>query len=160
MKRVWGFFSRAWNKISSGWAPYLEEAVEAEDLSLQMMGNSVPSFSFFFMLGLASAIATFGLIANSAPAIIGAMIIAPLMSPILSLSYGLVIIDRRLITLSAITVVAGTILVVVIGFTCTLVFGMRITGSEILSRTSQHCWTWVWLWQQEVPLLSLRRGPA
>ncbi len=136
MKRAWGFFSRVWNKISGGWAPYLEETIKAEDLSLQMMRASVPSFGFFFMLGLASAIATFGLIANSAPAIIGAMIIAPLMSPILSLSYGLVIIDRRLITLSAITVVAGTILVVVIAFTSTFVFGMRITGSEILSRTS------------------------
>ena len=101
-----------------------------------MMRGSVPSFGFFFMLGLASTIATFGLIANSAPAIIGAMIIAPLMSPILSLSYGLVIIDRRLITLSAITVAAGMILVVVIAFTSTFVFGMRITGSEILSRTS------------------------
>jgi uncharacterized hydrophobic protein (TIGR00271 family) len=136
MKRVWGFFSRVWNKISGGWAPYLEETVGAEDLSLQMMRASTPSFGFFFMLGLASAIATFGLIANSAPAIIGAMIIAPLMSPILSLSYGLVIVDKRMITLSAITVVAGTILVVVIAFISTFVFGMRITGSEILSRTS------------------------
>ena len=136
MQRAWGFISRVWNKISAGWAPYLEETVKAEDLSLQMMRASVPSFGFFFMLGLASAIATFGLIANSAPAIIGAMIIAPLMSPILSLSYGFVIIDRRLITLSAITISAGTLLVVAIAFTSTFVFGMRITGSEILSRTS------------------------
>jgi uncharacterized hydrophobic protein (TIGR00271 family) len=101
-----------------------------------MMRSAIPSFGFFFMLGLASVIATFGLIANSAPAIIGAMIIAPLMAPILSLSYGLVIMDRRLITLSIMTVTAGTILVVVIAFMSLFVLGMRITGSEILSRTS------------------------
>jgi uncharacterized hydrophobic protein (TIGR00271 family) len=136
MKRAWRLLSRIWSNVAAGWAPHLEGAIPAKDLSLQMMRSAIPAFGFFFMLGLASAIATFGLIANSAPAIIGAMIIAPLMAPILSLSYGLVIIDRRLITLSIISVTAGAILVVVIAFVSTLVFGMRITGPEILSRTS------------------------
>jgi uncharacterized hydrophobic protein (TIGR00271 family) len=136
MKRAWGFISRIWKKILGGWVPYLEETIASEELSPSMVRSSIPSFGFFFMLGLASAIATFGLIANSAPAIIGAMIIAPLMSPILSLSYGLVTFDRRLITLSIITVATGTVLVVAIAFTSSVLFGLRITGSEILSRTS------------------------
>jgi len=136
MRKIWRIFTRMWNGISGGWVPYLEESVGADELVHQMMRASIPSFGFFFMLALAAAIATFGLIANSAPAIIGAMIIAPLMSPILSLSYGLVMIDRRMITLSAITVATGMMLVVLIAFTITSVFGMRITGSEILSRTS------------------------
>jgi len=136
MKGKWVIFARVWKSIFAGWAPYLEETVTADNLSLEMTRASLPSFGFFFMLGLASAIATFGLIANSAPAIIGAMIIAPLMSPILSLSYGFVSFNRRLITLSIITVAAGTILVIAIAFTCSLLFGLRVTGSEILSRTS------------------------
>lgn len=101
-----------------------------------MARASIPSFGFFFMLGIATAIATFGLIVNSAPTIIGAMIIAPLMSPILSLSYGLVIFDRRLIVRSIITLTAGTVLVIVIAFTMSLSFGLRLIGSEIISRTS------------------------
>lgn len=136
MKRVWEFIRRIWKNVLGGWAPYPEETVAAEELSLAMVRASIPSFGFFFMLGIAAAIATFGLIVNSAPTIIGAMIIAPLMSPILSLSYGLVILDRQLVTRSIITVAAGTALVVAIAFAMSMSFGLTLTGSEIISRTS------------------------
>ncbi|NIP23782.1 MAG: DUF389 domain-containing protein, partial [Phycisphaerae bacterium] len=124
-------------KLTGGWAPYVEDAVPGSDLTQQMHQVSIPSFAFFFMLALAAVIATFGLIANnSAPAIIGAMIIAPLMAPIMSLSYGLVVFERRLITRSILTVICGVILVMVLAYLTTLLFGLRITGSEILNRTS------------------------
>ena len=128
--------TRIWRKLTGGWTPYVEDSVPAPDLTLQMHQASIPSFGFFFMLGLAAAIATFGLIANSAPAIIGAMIIAPLMSPIMSLAYGLVVFEKRLISRSILTVIAGVILVVVLAYLITLLFGLRITGSEILNRTA------------------------
>ncbi len=127
--------SRIWKKISGGWTPYLETPTSVEDLSHQMLRVSIPSFGFFFMLALATAIVTFGLIQNSGPTIIGAMIIAPLMAPIMSLSYGLAIFDRRLIRLSVVTIAAGIILVVAIAYISTRLFGLRVTGSEILSRT-------------------------
>jgi uncharacterized hydrophobic protein (TIGR00271 family) len=114
----------------------VEDAVSAPDLDLQMRQASILSFAFLFMLALAAAIATFGLITNSAPAIIGAMIIAPLMSPIMSLSYGLVVFEKWLIIRSIVTVIVGVILVVVLAYIITLLFGLRITGSEILNRTS------------------------
>ena len=136
MKGAWGFICHVWKNVRAGWAPYLEETVAAEEVSLAMMHASIPSFGFFYMLGIATAIATFGLIVNSAPTIIGAMIIAPLMSPILSLSYGLVIFDRQLILRSIISVAAGAALVVAIAFIMSVLFGLRLTGSEILSRTS------------------------
>jgi uncharacterized hydrophobic protein (TIGR00271 family) len=130
------FLARKWRKLSGGWAPYVEDAVPGSDLTLQMHQVSVPSFAFFFMLALAAVIATFGLIVNSAPAIIGAMIIAPLMAPIMSLSYGLVVFERQLVTRSILTAISGVILVVVLAYLTTLLFGLRITGSEILNRTS------------------------
>ncbi len=73
-------------KITRGWAPYLEGPVSAEELNTQMYSNAIPSHGFFLMLGLSAIIATLGLIADSAPAIIGAMIIAPLMAPIVSVA--------------------------------------------------------------------------
>ena len=130
------FLGRIWHKLTGGWAPYLEDTVPATDLTLEMHQASIPSFGFFFMLALAAAIATFGLIANSAPAIIGAMIIAPLMAPIMSLSFGLVVFERQLISRSILTVIAGVILVVVLAYLTTLLFGLRITGPEILNRTT------------------------
>ncbi len=130
------FLVQKWRQLTGDWAPYVEDAVPASDLALQMGQASIPSYGFFYMLALAAAIATFGLIANSAPAIIGAMIIAPLMSPIMSLSYGLVVFETVLIMRSILTVIAGVILVVALAYIITLLFGLRITGSEILNRTS------------------------
>jgi len=123
-------------KITRGWAPYLEGPVSAEELNTQMYSNAIPSHGFFLMLGLSAIIATLGLIANSAPAIIGAMIIAPLMAPIVSIAYGIACTDKHLITLSAMTITAGTLVVVGIAYAGVSVFGLRIAGSEILARTS------------------------
>ncbi len=127
--------SRVWRQLTGDWTVFVEETVPGAELAANMHQSSIPSLSFFFMLGLAVVIATLGLIGNSAPTIIGAMIVAPLMSPITSFSFGMVIFDRVLISRSLITVMAGVILVVAMAYLITLMFGMRITGSEILNRT-------------------------
>jgi uncharacterized hydrophobic protein (TIGR00271 family) len=114
----------------------IEETISQQTLSEQMRDGSGPTFAFFTMLAFASAIATFGLITNSAPAIIGAMIIAPLMSPIIGLSFGAVIGDRNIVGQSIASIATGTALVVLIGYLATFVFDMRIAGSEILARTA------------------------
>ncbi len=72
-----------------------------------MMASAIPALSFYVMLGLATAIATLGLLSNSAPVVIGAMIVAPLMQPIVSFSFGIVVADWRLILYSTLTVVSG-----------------------------------------------------
>ena len=105
-------------------------------MALEMRAASAPSIGFFFMMAMASAIATFGLIADSAPAIIGAMIIAPMMVPIMSLAYGLLTLNTRTVTASILTVSCGAVLVVAIAFASTKLSGMRVAGPEILSRTS------------------------
>ena len=76
--------ARKWRQLKSDWAPYLDQKTLGADLAQQMGQASIPSFDFFFLLALAAAIATFGLLVSSAPAIIGAMIIAPLMAPIMT----------------------------------------------------------------------------
>ena len=130
------YLARKWRQLTFDWAPHIEEAVPAADLSQQMRQASILSFAFFLMLALAAAIATLGLIANSAPAIIGAMIIAPLMNPIMSLSYGLVTVETRSIIRSILTILSGLALVVVVAYISSISFGLRIAGSEILNRTS------------------------
>ena len=128
--------TRQARKLTSGWAPYLEGPVSAGDLDLQMRSNAIPSLGFFLMLGLSAIIATLGLIADSAPAIIGAMIIAPLMAPIVSVAYGTACMDWRQIILSITTIVAGTLVVIAIAYVGVEAVGLRIAGSEILARTS------------------------
>ena len=125
-----------WSKVTAGWKPYIEHPIPLEDLDEIMVGASIPSFGFYFMLLLSAVIATFGLLSNSAPAIIGAMIIAPLMAPIVSLAYSINIFDWKLARRSILTVITGVLLVIIFSYLSTHFIGLRIAGSEILSRTS------------------------
>ena len=122
--------------ILEGWKPYIERPVPNKDLAETMVSASIPSFGFFLMMLLSTMIAAFGLLQNSAPAIIGAMIIAPLMAPIISLSYSIVDTDFPLARRSVLTIISGVILVVLVSYLSTRIVGIRIAGSEILSRTS------------------------
>ena len=97
----------AFRLMTRGWRPYVERPVPADEITRAMTEASIPAFGFYFLVVIATAIATFGLLANSAPTIIGAMIIAPLMSPIMSLSFGVVAFDWRMIARSALSVSCG-----------------------------------------------------
>ena len=100
--------------------------------------GAVPSFRFYFLVGLAAAIATLGLIANSTATIIGAMIIAPLMNPILSISYGLVTFKSRLLRKAIVTLLTGILFVILVSWLITLLIGTKIAGAEILARTNPN----------------------
>jgi uncharacterized membrane protein len=113
---AWRRFKVMFHRLSGEWRPLLEPRVASEQIATEMKAASFPNISFFVLLAVASAIATFGLLANSAPAIIGAMIIAPLMTPIMGLSYGVVQANWRQIVRSAITVFLGVVVVMAIGF--------------------------------------------
>ena len=121
-------------RLSGDWRPLLEPRIAPEQIATEMKAASFPTISFFTLLALSSAIATFGLLANSAPAIIGAMIIAPLMTPIMGLSYGVVHISWSQIVRSAITVFLGVLVVIAISFLSTRFIEIKVAGTEMLSR--------------------------
>ena len=116
------------------WKVLIEPRTEPEIIAEDMQSSASPKLSFFVLLGLSTTIATFGLIANSAPAIIGAMIIAPLMNPIMGLSYGFIQLDWGQILRSVTTLVLGVLVVIAISFVSTRVIEIKVTGSEMLSR--------------------------
>jgi uncharacterized membrane protein len=62
---------------------------------------------FGALLTLASAIATFGLYGDSVAAVIGAMIVAPLMLPIMGLAFAISIGDLRAIRSSLVVGIGG-----------------------------------------------------
>ena len=123
-------------KLTADWKPFLEQPVSLQELDTLMVSASIPSVGYFMMLILSTIIATFGLISNSAPAIIGAMIIAPLMAPVISFSYSIDNSNWKLARRSLLTIITGSVLVVALAFLCTWVLGLRITESEILNRTA------------------------
>lgn len=75
---------------------------------------------FFVLLILASGIATYGLIGDSVAVIIGAMIIAPLMLPIMGLAYSISAGDSTAMKSSLILSMGGIIVAIAVGFFLTL----------------------------------------
>jgi uncharacterized hydrophobic protein (TIGR00271 family) len=94
---------------------------------------------FFCLLVLASAIATFGLLGDSVAAVIGAMIVAPLMLPIMGLAFGVSIGDRGAIIRSLLVGIAGIAAAIVVGFLLTLPMArlLHVEGiGQVMLRTS------------------------
>lgn len=116
----------------------MKASVPNKEIEEMVEKGSVPDFSFFLMIGVSSIIATLGLLANSAAVIIGAMIIAPLMNPIIAVAYWLLAKRRILIIRSLLTIVLGTILSIVVAYLITQTIGWKLAGSEIVARMTPN----------------------
>ncbi|MGB3694494.1 MAG: TIGR00341 family protein [Spirulinaceae cyanobacterium] len=125
-----------WNAHSGEWKWLVERPVPIASLNKLLWQSSVPSFGFYFMLWLSGVIATLGLLANSAAVIIGAMIIAPLMGPIIGSAYAMVVANRRLLKRSLLTTLTGCVLTIITAFVATYILGLKSVGTEVLARSS------------------------
>lgn len=56
----------------------------------KLVQNGTPDFDYFYLIGLSTLMATLGLLLDSSSIVIGSMLIAPLMYPILGVALGLV----------------------------------------------------------------------
>jgi len=95
---------------------------------------------FAVLIVLSTMIAAFGLLANSAAVVIGAMLVAPLMTPMLALSASLVYAQMRRFVGALLMVIFGTIAAIAVGWFVAFIASGGITpdalDSEILARTS------------------------
>lgn len=84
------------------------------ELQVRMRDESDLDFSFILLVLLSSVIATLGLLMNSPATIIGAMLVAPLMSPIIGLGLGSIRGDDRLLRDATKALLQGAVLAVFI----------------------------------------------
>ncbi len=96
-------------QITETTLPFFSRASETDyrDLFVSLRDNARLSSTYLVLMVLSVLLALTGLYANSAPVIIGAMILAPLMSPIISLAMGLARTESALIRNSLTTLVIG-----------------------------------------------------
>jgi len=120
---------------SKYWSWLKENPTSIATINKTLWRGAIPSGSFCLMLVLSSAIATFGLLANSAAAVIGAMIISPLIQPTIGIAYAMVMANRRLLKQSSLTAVLGIIITVVTALLVARLIGLRTLNPEIMSRT-------------------------
>lgn len=126
--------SKLWNQHSGDWHWLEDKQRSIASINRHLWRLSVPSLSFHSLLALSGVIATLGLLANSVAVIIGAMIVAPLMGPIIGVAYAMVAGNRRLLRRSLLTLLTGTILTVGISFLTAYLVGLKTLSPEILAR--------------------------
>ena len=92
--------------------PFFRSASEERfrELFQVLRSDAKLNHTFLALMILSTILATFGLFANSAAVIIGAMLVAPLMTPIVSLSMGLLRGDSNIIEESLVKIAVGVVL--------------------------------------------------
>lgn len=117
--------------------PFLRPVEESKLASLRQRLKSISRLSVDFVVLLAGStlIATLGLFQNSPAVIIGAMIIAPLMRPLVGLSLATLTGDTRLLGRALLTLIIGTLVGVFISSVMSLLFRALELTPEILGRT-------------------------
>ncbi|MAZ30408.1 TIGR00341 family protein [bacterium] len=102
----------------------------------KLMENSTPDFDFFYITGLAVLMATFGLLADSPSIVIGSMLIAPVLYPILGVALGLVMSNPSVLGRSTVTLTKSFAIGVGLATIATVLFNeSSVATSEVLART-------------------------
>jgi len=116
---------------------------EEEQIAVEQdIRNAVTSrFDFFLLVVLSCSIATLGLITNSPAVIIGAMLVAPLMSPIIGIGLSSITGDSSMARSSALVLLAGASLAIMLSMIMTLVnmslpfVVLQELPNEVMART-------------------------
>jgi uncharacterized hydrophobic protein (TIGR00271 family) len=118
--------------------PFFSHASQEQYATLfaNLREESRTSSTFMILLILATMIATFGLFINSSSVIIGAMLLAPLMQPIVSLSMGVLRQDNTLLLNGAKTIFIGVLAVLLTAAMIALFTPIERLTTEMSGRLS------------------------
>ena len=108
---------------------------ERADAYMRIRRNARPDIDFYLLITLSAIIAGFGLLLNSPAVVIGAMLVAPLMSPIVGVGLAIVMGDSRFLRLSGSAVFRGVLLALVVGILVGFLQPGNTLSAEVLART-------------------------
>ncbi len=109
-------------------------AVDRHALLAEMAGEVKLGGTFLALAASSSAIATFGLLANSVAVIIGAMLIAPLMTPTVAAALAIIGGDFKLFRSALFEVAVASVLAIAFSALIAAAVHLPVPGSEILAR--------------------------
>jgi uncharacterized hydrophobic protein (TIGR00271 family) len=129
LQRIWGAISDPLPKLS---------ARQHTAVAQSMREAAVPTIDFYILISLAASIATLGLLQNSGAVIIGAMLVAPLMAPILAMGMSMVQAETRVFVLGAEATIKGVALAILVGLVIVIISPITDPTPEILARTQPN----------------------
>jgi len=105
----------------------------------KLVENGTPDFDYFYLVGLSTFMATLGLLLDSSSIVIGSMLIAPLMYPILGVSLGLVMMNTDINVMSRALTTLSKSLAVGLGLSVLAAFffgdATAYQTAEVMART-------------------------
>ena len=109
----------------------------------QLEKYSTANLDYFVLITIASTLASLGLILNNTAIIIGAMLVAPLVTPFFGFSLYIILINLKGLSKSFLSILTGTILSIIIslliGYLITFIDGKEIfINNEIIFRTKPN----------------------
>jgi uncharacterized hydrophobic protein (TIGR00341 family) len=93
------------------------------------------TLSYTLLVVISAIVVTIGFIKNSEAVIIGAMVIAPMLGPVISIAFSSILGDFRVLKNSALTLLYAIVIVIGISVCFTFFFPVPIESSEFASRT-------------------------
>ena len=117
------------------WRLKVVAQIEHETVAARVMEESGWSARYAFMTMMSAGIAVLGLLLSSPAVVIGAMLISPLMNPILGLGFSLALFDFREMRRAVTALIVGALAAVLFTALIVLISPLKAPTAEILART-------------------------
>lgn len=117
------------------WRTSIVGSVDHERVVERIVEDSGWSPRYAFMTMMSAGIAVLGLLLSSPAVVIGAMLISPLMNPILGFGFSLALFDFAEMRRSLIALAIGTLAAVIFTIVIVMASPLKETTAEILART-------------------------
>jgi uncharacterized hydrophobic protein (TIGR00271 family) len=124
-----------WLEKSDTYSRIREKEREDMDVYNLLSQGAIPSVEYYVLTVLSCILSTIGLILGATAVIIGAMIVAPLMTPILAFSLGVIWGDIALIRISVQSILKGVFWGIVISAVIAYLIPLPTLSEEIIMRT-------------------------
>ena len=123
------------NSLRGWWWERVVDAVDHRSVIARVHDDAIWSGHFIFMTLMSAGIAVLGLLLSSPAVVIGAMLISPLMGPIIGLGFGLALFDFAEIRRSLLSLALGVALAILFSALIVLISPLQEVTSEIAGRT-------------------------
>ncbi|WP_288457144.1 DUF389 domain-containing protein [uncultured Sphingomonas sp.] len=122
-------------KLRRWWSMWVVRGVDHDAVLRQIAEDSGWSGRYAFLIVISAAISLLGLLMPSVAVLIGAMLLSPLMMPIIGLGFGIATVDPREIRRAAVALLAGAALAIALAVICVALSPIQTITSEIAGRT-------------------------
>ena len=120
------------------WSSHIVQSVDHEQVVDQVQQESRWSGHYLFMTLMSAGIAVLGLLLSSPAVVIGAMLISPLMGPIIGVGFALATFDSVELRRTALSLLLGTIVAILFCALVVLASPLQTVTEEITARTKPN----------------------